>query len=92
MIVRIYSKPNCCLCDEAKAVLERVRERIPFELVEEDIRAHPDTFAAYRYDIPVVIIDGQQAFKLRLEEAEVEACLRRLLGGTSVADSGGHRE
>jgi glutaredoxin len=92
MIVRIYSKPNCCLCEEAKAVLERVRERIPFELVEEDIRANPDTFAAWRYDIPVVIIDGRQAFKLRLEEEEVEAYLRGVIAGTSVADSGSHEE
>ena len=92
MIVRIYSKPHCCLCDEAKAVLERVRERIPFELVEEDIRASPEAFAAWRYDIPVVIVDGHPAFKLRLEEAEVEEYLRRVIGGTSVAPSRGHRE
>jgi len=92
MIVRIYSKPNCCLCEEAKAVLERVRERLPFELVEEDIRADPVAFAAWRYDIPVVIIAGQQAFKLRLEEAEVEAYLRRVMDGTPVALPGGHEE
>jgi glutaredoxin len=92
MIVRLYSKPNCCLCDQAKEVLERVRERIPFELVEEDIRADPALFAAYRYDIPVVIIDGRDTFKLRLEEAEVEACLRRATSGTRVAHSGGHGE
>jgi hypothetical protein len=89
MIVRIYSKPNCCLCDQAKAVLERVRERVPFDLVEEDIRANPDIFAVWRYDIPVVIIDGRDTFKLRLEEAEVEACIRRAINGTPVAPSGG---
>ncbi|HEX8824992.1 MAG TPA: glutaredoxin family protein [Archangium sp.] len=92
MIVRIYSKPNCCLCDQAKAVLERVRERIPFDLVEEDIRADPVTFSAYRYDIPVVIIDGRDTFKLRLEEAEVEAALLRGTNGTPVADSSSHEE
>ena len=92
MIVRLYSKPNCCLCDQAKEVLERVRERIPFELVEEDIRADPAIFAAYRYDIPVVIIDGRDTFKLRLEESEVEACLRRATNGTPVAHSGEHEE
>jgi glutaredoxin len=92
MIVRIYSKPNCCLCDQAKAVLERVRERIPFDLIEEDIRADPATFTAYRYDIPVVIIDGRDTFKLRLEESEVEASLQRGLSGTPVAHSGGQEE
>ncbi len=92
MIVRIYSKPGCCLCDQAKAVLERVRERIPFELVEEDIRANPSIFSTYRYDIPVVIIDGRDTFKLHLEESEFEACLRRVMSGTPVAHSGGHEE
>jgi len=92
MIVRLYSKPHCCLCDRAKEVLERVRERIPFDLVEEDIRADPATFAAWRYDIPVVIVDGGDTFKHHLEEAVVEACLRRALHGTPVADSGDQGE
>jgi glutaredoxin len=92
MIVRLYSKPNCCLCDQAREVLERLRERLPFELVEEDIRADPAAFAAWRYDIPVVIIDGRDTFKHRLVESEVEACLRRATNGTPVADSGAHGE
>ncbi|PTL75904.1 glutaredoxin family protein [Vitiosangium sp. GDMCC 1.1324] len=92
MIVRLYSKPNCCLCDQAKEVLERVRERLPFDLVEEDIRADPATFAAWRYDIPVVIIDGRDTFKLRLEESEVEASIRRAINGTPIAEPGGHGE
>ncbi|HSP77997.1 MAG TPA: glutaredoxin family protein [Myxococcaceae bacterium] len=85
MIVRIYSKPNCCLCEQAKAVLDRVRERIPFELLEEDIRGSPELFQRYRYDIPVVTIDGREAFRLRLDEAEVEAFLRRAMHGTPIA-------
>jgi len=92
MMVRIYSKPNCCLCEQAKVILERIRERIPFDLVEEDIRADPAAFAAWRYDIPVVIINGRLAFKLRLEEAEVEAYLHRVMDGTPVANSGGQGE
>lgn len=87
MIVRIYSKPDCCLCDQAKEVLERVRSRIPFELVEEDIRADPVLFATYRYDIPVVIIEGLATYKHRLDEAVVEECLRLGPGGTHVAES-----
>jgi hypothetical protein len=92
MIVRIYSKPNCCLCEQAKAVLERVRERLPFELLEEDIRGSPELFERYRYDIPVVTIDGRQAFKLRLDEAEVEACLRGVMAGMPVASQKGREE
>jgi hypothetical protein len=87
MIVRLYSKPRCGLCDEMKAVLERVRERVPFDLVEEDIRADPALFALYRYDIPVVIIGGLVTWKHRVTEAEVEHHLRRALAGTPVAES-----
>lgn len=86
MMVRLYSKPGCSLCDEAREVLERLRQRLPFELVEEDIRADPDLFARYRYSIPVVILGGHDTFTHPLEEARVEACLRRLSHGTSVAD------
>lgn len=83
MKVEIYSKADCSLCVEAKAVLEAVRLRIPFELVEVDIEQDPALYERYRYDIPVVFIDGQKAFKHRLEARAVEERLRR--SGTSVA-------
>ena len=89
MVLRLYSKPGCSLCDQARDILEQVRTRIPFELVEEDIRADPALFSAYRYDIPVVLVDGQPAFTLRFGAEEVEAFLQRAQGGTSVAHSGG---
>jgi len=77
MKVEIYSKADCSLCETAKAVLARVRTRVPFELVEVDITTDPALFERYRYDIPVVFVDGQKAFKHRLEEGAVEARLRR---------------
>jgi glutaredoxin len=88
MRVRIYIKPACSLCEEARQVLERVRRRLPFELVEEDIRAAPELLAAWRYDIPVVVVEGRPAFRLRLVEQEVEDYLRGVLGGTRVAGGG----
>jgi len=87
MLVRIYTKPACSLCEKVRFVLERVRERIPFELVEEDIRAHPDLLAAHRYDIPLVLVDEHLAFKLRVDEREVETYLRQVQRGMSVARS-----
>ena len=87
MKVEIYSKPDCPLCDEAKAVLREVQQRVPFELVEVNIESDPALFERYRYDIPVVFIGGQKAFKHRLNAHLVEERLRRV--GTSVAQSGG---
>lgn len=69
-------------------MLERVRRRVPFELVEEDIRADPELLAAWRYEVPVVVVEGRPAFRLRLVEEEVEAYLRGVLHGTRVAGEG----
>lgn len=85
MKVDIYSKPACSLCDEAIEVLERVRARIPFELRIISILEDPALVAAYRYDIPVVFINEQLAFKHRVDEAAFEAHLQRLQDGTPVA-------
>jgi len=77
MIVEIYSKEECPLCDEAKEVLLRVQRRIPFELREVDITKDPALYKEYRYDIPVVWVNGRKAFKHHLEERTVEQRLRR---------------
>jgi len=73
--VDIYSKRDCCLCDEAKAILTRVQREVPFVLREVDIEASRDLAEAYGERIPLVFIDGRLAFKFRVDEA----ALRRRL-------------
>ena len=80
--VVLYSRPGCCLCDEAREVLVRVRgEKSPaFVLEERDIEADERVFRAYLERIPVVTIDGVEAFELFVDESE----LRRRLGIVGV--------
>ena len=66
--VVIYSKPDCCLCDQAKAQLEKLRRTHPFEFAEVNILEDPDTYEKFKEQIPVVFIDGKKAFKYRLDE------------------------
>ncbi|MHB8416735.1 MAG: redoxin domain-containing protein [Myxococcales bacterium] len=75
--VEVYSKKDCHLCDEAKAVLARVRERIPFELIEVDIEQDAKLFEQFKWDVPVVFVDGRKAFKHRVDEKEFTARLER---------------
>ncbi|HUB06947.1 MAG TPA: redoxin domain-containing protein [Myxococcales bacterium] len=75
--VEIYSKKDCHLCDEAKAVLARVRERIPFELIEVDIEQDAKLFEQFKYDVPVVYVDGRRAFKHRVDEQDFATRLER---------------
>jgi glutaredoxin len=78
-LVEIYSKPGCCLCEVALATLQAVRSRVPFELLERDVRQDAVLAERWRYDIPVVCIDGEVAFRGRVSE---EAFERRLLEQT----------
>ncbi|NMO17754.1 glutaredoxin family protein [Pyxidicoccus fallax] len=87
MRVDIYSKPKCSLCDKAADVVESVRARIPFELRIISILEDPALFAAWRYDIPVVVINGVPTFKHHVEASELEARLREAESGTAIAKS-----
>jgi glutaredoxin len=70
--VVLYGRPGCCLCDDARGVLAAVRMRHPFELEERDIERDDVLLKAYLERIPVVTIDGQEAFELFVDEAELE--------------------
>ena len=73
--VTLYTRPGCCLCDEARAALERVRARRPFALEEVDIEADDALHARYLERIPVVAVDGEELFDYAVDE---RALLARL--------------
>ena len=73
--VVLYGREGCCLCDEARAVLTRVRASHPFRLEERDIDGDDALLRSYLERIPVVTIDGMEAFELFVDEAELERLL-----------------
>jgi glutaredoxin len=60
--VTLYHAADCHLCERARRVIEGVRADVPFELEEVDIGGNPELEERYREWLPVVEIDGQQAF------------------------------
>ncbi len=68
----LYTKPDCSLCDEAQAVLERVRVRIPFELEVLDISTDRGLSEYYGQRIPVVLVDGEEAWEYVVDERQLE--------------------
>ncbi|HTX12721.1 MAG TPA: glutaredoxin family protein [Solirubrobacteraceae bacterium] len=70
--VVLYGREGCCLCDDAREVLERVRSRRRFELLERDIDSDDALLRTYLERIPVVAIDGQEVFDLFVDESELE--------------------
>jgi glutaredoxin len=73
--VTLYTRPGCHLCDDARAALERVRERAPFALVEIDIERDDALHRAYLERIPVVELDGEELFEYFVDEATLAARL-----------------
>ena len=67
--VTLYGKPGCHLCEEARAVVERVRAEHPFELVEVDVTLDPVLHRRYGERIPVVALDGEELFEFFVDEA-----------------------
>jgi glutaredoxin len=78
--VRIYIKPRCSLCEEAREVLEGLRTRVAFVLEVVDIRDHPDTWERYRHAVPVITLDGVEIARLRVDPVALASRLRGTTG------------
>ena len=74
--VTLYSRPGCHLCDEARTILERMRESTPFEVLEINIEADDALHARYLERIPVVAVDGEELSEYFVDE---EALIGRIL-------------
>jgi glutaredoxin len=83
--VVLFGREGCCLCDDAREILLRVREEHPFELLERDIETDEELLRAYLERIPVVTVDGVAAFELFVDEAELA---RRLAAVSSPEGPG----
>jgi hypothetical protein len=79
--VVLYGRVGCCLCDEAREMLVRAQVRYPFALQERDIESDQRLHRAYLERIPVITIDGEEAFELLIDEAELDRRIARVTAG-----------
>jgi thiol-disulfide isomerase/thioredoxin len=78
IVLTLYSRPGCHLCDEMKAVVQRAARAAaaPSTIEEIDISTDPALEERYGLEIPVLLVDGRKAAKYRI----TEEALLRLLG------------
>jgi hypothetical protein len=74
--VLLYSRPGCGLCDEARSVVLSERERTPFEFREVDISGDDALELEYGVRIPVVLVDGDELFEVRVDAAGFAEAIR----------------
>ena len=75
-LITIYSKPGCHLCDLAKDVIERCRQKVDFAVETIDISQNPELLERYRYDIPVILLDGTEIARHFVRERKLLELLR----------------
>jgi hypothetical protein len=70
--VTLIAKPGCHLCDDARAVVDRVlgdldRDGVGVRMIERNILEEPELAARYADDIPVVLVDQRMHGRWRID-------------------------
>jgi glutaredoxin len=73
--VTIYTKPGCHLCDEAIEVMRSAGCEENYTLEEMNIETDAELLERYQYDVPVITVDGVEAFRHRLTAAAFRALI-----------------
>jgi hypothetical protein len=73
----LLGKPDCHLCDDMQAVVERVLRGRGGTFVKKDVREDADLMRLYRFEIPVLFLDGREVARHRISDAELGDLLDR---------------
>lgn len=73
--ITLYTRPGCHLCDDARAVVERVCADLGESFEEVDITTDHDLEDRFLEDIPVTFVDGRQHDFWRVDETRLRAAL-----------------
>lgn len=73
--VQIMSRRECCLCDDAKEIVAAQAESglCTWEVI--DVDRDKALLVRYGMDVPVLLINGAQAFKHRVTSDELRTAL-----------------
>ena len=75
MLVRLYSRPGCHLCDVAREVILAERARSSFEFDDVSVEGDDALELEYGIRIPVVTIDGDERFEIEVDPVEFAAAI-----------------
>ncbi|GLZ06402.1 thioredoxin family protein [Actinomadura sp. NBRC 104412] len=80
VLITLYGKPGCHLCEDARAVIERVAADLGVRWEERDITRSEEDTRRYWEQIPVTLINGVQHDFWRVDESRLRAAIGELLG------------
>jgi hypothetical protein len=75
MLVRLYSRPGCHLCDVARDVIMAEGARTSFTFEDVSVEGDDALELEYGIRIPVVTIDGDERFEIEVDAARFAAAV-----------------
>lgn len=78
IVITLLGKPGCHLCDDARAVIERVARDLDVRWEERDITQSERDTELYWEQIPVTLVNGVQHDFWRVDEARLRAAVEKL--------------
>lgn len=73
--ITFYTRPRCCLCDNALKVLVRLQKEFSLKIEIVDISGIPELEARYGVLVPVATRGGEEIFRYHADEG----ALRQLM-------------
>jgi len=73
----MYSRQTCGLCDEARSVIQKVRDRSSFDFDEVFIDRDESLELDYGLRVPVVEVDGVEEFEFTVDPTTLERLTAR---------------
>ncbi len=73
----LYTRKDCCLCEEMKQVVHQVTAEFSLKTEEIDVDGAPDLREKYGDEVPVLFINGRKAFKYWVGARELRKKLKR---------------
>lgn len=88
--VRLFTKEGCTLCDKVKEVLLEIRDSHPHSLEQVDItdEGNQNYFSRYKYDIPVLHVNGVYWTKHKLTKDNAIKAIESSKKGAFVSPPG----
>jgi glutaredoxin len=68
----LYTRKDCCLCEEMKEIVRRVAGSFPLTLQELDVDSSAELQEKYGNEVPVLLVNGRKAFKYRVSAKDLE--------------------
>ncbi|MDQ3280985.1 MAG: 4a-hydroxytetrahydrobiopterin dehydratase [Acidobacteriota bacterium] len=80
--ITFYTRKNCPLCDKAREAIRASGADV--QVTEVDIDADPELHERYTNDVPVVHVNGEEAFRHRVDPKQFASYIRAGLRGWRV--------